>query len=424
MKSDKLKSITNRIRGSHDAKALLENFISLSALKVLGFILPLVTLPYLSRVIGVGHFGDIAFANSIIVYFMTIMDYGFNYTATRDLSKNRDDREYVRQLFWNVFYTKSFLLLISILIFIPLVEFVPLLREHRLLLWFTFLSVPCYMLFPEWYFQGMEKMKYITMVNVISRIIFTVLIFIVIKESEDYVLHPLLSALGLFVAGMISLYIIVIRHTIYPIPISWKAIKSYLHSGWDVFVSLIAPNLYSSTSTIFLQSFHGGVGSGLFSSGRRFADIADQMALVVSRVFFPFLARRPNKHHLYGRISLAIQLTSILILILGADLIISLFYTEEFAPSANVLRIMAVSLIFMYLSNTYGTNYLLLHGMERQNRQIVMYSSIIGLAISYVLVWKLSYIGAALTFLIVRGAMGVPTWILARKYMKNHPDKL
>ncbi|TFH94280.1 flippase [Porphyromonas levii] len=415
-----LREQVNRVRRSQDARALVENFISLSILKALAFVLPLVTLPYLSRVIGVARFGDIAFASSIIVYFMTITDYGFNYTATRDLSKNRTNLEYVRHLFWNVLYTKMVLLTISVVIFAVLVEAIPFLREYRLLLWLTFLTVPSYMLFPEWFFQGIEKMRYITIVNVISKVVFTALIFLLIRQESDYVLHPALNAFGFLVAGVISQVIILRKYKVYPVRFSWRDVKQTLRSGWDVFLSLIAPNLYSSTTTIFLQTFHGGVASGLFSSGRTFVDIADQISLIFSRVFFPFLARRPEKHHVFRRITFTIQLLAVVVLFIGADWIIGIFYAKEFAASANVLRIMSVSLVFMYLMNAYGTNYLLLHKLEKTNRKIVIYSSIAGFFISYIFAWQWGYIGAALTFVTVRGAMGIVTWICARKHMNLH----
>lgn len=419
MSSGKLKSLIDRVRSNQDARTLIENFASLSILKALGFVLPLVTLPYLSRVIGVARFGDIAFASSITVYFMTITDYGFNYTATRDLSKNRRNMQYVRELFWNVLYTKLFLFVISTVIFAILVETIPLLREHRLLLWFTYLSVPCYMLFPEWFFQGIEKMKYITIVNVISRVLFTVLVFVVIRKEPDYILQPALQALGLLVAGVISQIIIIRKYRVYPIRFTWKALRRTLRSGWDVFLSLIAPNLYSSSTTIFLQSFHGGVASGLFSSGRKFVDIADQISVLLSRVFFPFLARKPEKHYLFRWITFTTQALSIVVLFLGANFIIDIFYTDEFKASATVLRIMSFSMIFTYLMSAYSTNYLLLHGLERVNRLIVIYSSIIGLFVSYFFALRWSYIGAAFTFLVIRGAIGIATWIVARRHMKR-----
>ena len=77
----------HRVTQSKDGKVLFENFISLSLLQVAGYIFPLITIPYLSRVIGVDKFGEIAFASAIITYFQTVSDWGFNYTATRDVAK-------------------------------------------------------------------------------------------------------------------------------------------------------------------------------------------------------------------------------------------------------------------------------------------------------------------------------------------------
>ncbi|MBR8759093.1 flippase [Porphyromonas levii] len=414
-----LREQVNRVRRSQDARALVENFISLSILKALAFVLPLVTLPYLSRVIGVARFGDIAFASSIIVYFMTITDYGFNYTATRDLSKNRTNLEYVRHLFWNVLYTKMVLLTISVVIFAVLVEAIPFLREYRLLLWLTFLTVPSYMLFPEWFFQGIEKMRYITIVNVISKVVFTALIFLLIRQESDYVLHPALNAFGFLVAGVVSQVIILRKYKVYPVRFSWRDVKQTLRSGWDVFLSLIAPNLYTNMSTVFLQTFHGSTGAGLFSSGRTFVDISDQFAMVLSRVFFPFLSRRPDKHKVYKNISFMINVAMAITLFLSADLLINIFYTEEFRASANVLRIMAICPLFLYLMNAYGTNYLVVVGEDKLYRKIVMWCSILGLPVAYFFAKEFGYIGAAWTFTTIWGVRGFITWLFAKRITKQ-----
>lgn len=419
MVSGKLKSLINRVRGNQDARTLIENFASLSILKALGLVLPLVTLPYLSRVIGVARFGDIAFASSITVYFMTITDYGFNYTATRDLSKNRGNIQYVRELFWNVLYTKLFLFVISTIIFAILVETIPLLREHRLLLWFTYLSVPCYMLFPEWFFQGIEKMKYITIVNVISKLLFTVLIFFVIKKEADYILHPVLSAFGLLVAGVISQVIVIHKYKVFPTAISWKSIISTLKSGWNIFFSLIVPNLYTNMSTTYLKMFSGSVGAGLFTSGRTFIDLSDQVSTVFSRVFFPFLSRRPEKHALFSRILLVVSLGMGVALFVGADLLVDLFYSEAFRDSATVIRIMAICPLFLYLMNAFGTNYLVVIGKDKAYRQIVMWCSFLGLFVAYFSIKQFGYIGAAYTYVIIWGVRGLATWLLARKYKRQ-----
>lgn len=103
MPFDKFTKKVKQVKQSKDGKALIENFISLSALQIVGYIFPLITLPYISRVVGVSHFGDIAFATAIVMYFQTFVDWGYNFTATRDLARVRDDKNMVSTIYSTVF---------------------------------------------------------------------------------------------------------------------------------------------------------------------------------------------------------------------------------------------------------------------------------------------------------------------------------
>ncbi|KAA6307511.1 hypothetical protein EZS27_040818, partial [termite gut metagenome] len=179
-----------KIRKSKDGKALIENFAYLSLLQVAGYIFPLITLPYLARVIGVDKFGEIAFATSVVVYFQTVTDWGFNYTATRDIAQNRNDIYKVSEIFANVMGAKLLLMILSTAIFAICIYFIPFLYDKRLLLWLTFLYIPGILMFPDWFFQAMEKMKYVTIMNVFSKLLFTVLVFVIIKNKEDYIYQP------------------------------------------------------------------------------------------------------------------------------------------------------------------------------------------------------------------------------------------
>ena len=128
--------------------------------------LKVVTMPYLARVIGAEGFGHIAIASAVIMWIQTISDWGFNYTATRDVAKNREDKDMVSHILSNVIWAKFILLFLSFVILLLLIYFVPIFRENYLVILITFLMVPGHILFPDWFFQALERMKYITILNI------------------------------------------------------------------------------------------------------------------------------------------------------------------------------------------------------------------------------------------------------------------
>ena len=412
-------NIINRINKSKDGKVLIENFLSLSFLQVANYVFPLITLPYLARVIGVDKFGEIAFASAIIVYFQTIVDWGFNYTATRDIAKNKNDRRIVSDIFCTVMVAKFLLLLGCSLIFAICIYSIPYLFERRLLLCITFMYLPGHILFPDWFFQAIEKMKYITLLNVFSKFIFTVLVFLVIKDEEDYIYQPLLYTLGFFVNGGVSLWFIFRKFNIQFKKPSLLNILDKIKNSKDMFISLLLPNFYNNFSVILLSVFCGNSATGIYSSGKKFIDLSDQSMQVLSRTFFPFLARRIDKHYLYVKINGLISIIISLTLFLLADILVKILYTEAFTEAAVVIRIMALSPFFLFLMNSYGTNYLILKNKDYILRNIILYCSIGGFLLSWFMVSQFNFIGTAISVTFIWACRGFLTWRYAIKIKNN-----
>lgn len=402
-----------------DVRALSENIISLSLLKVAGYIFPLITLPYLARVIGVDSFGELAFASSFVVYFETITDFGFNYTATRDVAKNRNDNKLISRIFSNVFFSKILLMTFSVAIFSIIVYSIPFLHDKRILLWLTFLYVPGYILFPGWFFQAMEQMKYITILNLLSKLLFTLLVFLIIKEKSDYLFQPVLIALGNYLSGLISIRVISKKFKTRIIWTSFREIWNTIKGSWNMFISLFLPTLYSNFSVILLRIYGGVSATGVYSGGHRFINIFNQLSDILSRTFYPFLARRIDKHGLYVKLSGALSILFSLILFFGANLIVEIFYTPEFYASVSVIRIMSIAPFFLFLMNTFGPNYLVIIGKEHILRNIILFCSIGGFILSWLVVTRYSYIGVSITLIVTWAVRGVLTWYYASRYNKN-----
>ncbi len=412
-------SLLGRIKGNHDAKTVASNFLYLSILKGITFIFPLITLPYLARVIGPDKFGAIAFATSIIVIVETVTDWGFNYTATRDVAVNRDNKRVVSEIFSQVLYARTILSVLCFIILLVLTFSVGALIPYRSLLLITFLYIPGNIMFPQWLFQALEKMKYITILTLLSRLFFTGMVFLVIRDESDYIFEPLLIACGSVLSGCIALYIIFESFGIRLIRPHPKAIMKFLRKSTDMFLSLLLPNLYTNFTTIILKGYCGDFATGIYNGGHKFSNIVDNLTQILSRAFFPYLARHKEKHHVYVVISGTIALIASVFMFFGADLFVRIFLTGEFHDAVVVMKIFAITPVFLFLMNTYGTNYLVLVGREYILRNIIIVVSVLGFGLTWWLTPQYSYVGAALTVTVVWGLRGVVTLYFAKKTEKK-----
>ena len=403
----KLKQLFARLKQSKDGKTLVANFGYLSLLQVAGYVFPLITMPYLARVIGVEGFGKIAFAAAIMVWFQTIADWGFNYTATRDVAKNRDDKEKVSEIFSNVLWARILLMLVSFVALAICVMTIPKLRENADVIMISFLMIPGHIMFPDWFFQAMERMKYITILNIISKTLFTIAIFLFIKEREDYILQPLFTSLGFVVSGIIAMYYILIKWKIRLHFTSFKVIIKTIKSSTDVFINNLMPNLWNALSTVLLGFLWGNVANGILDAGKRFQQTCGNLFGVVTRVFYPFLSRRIDQHRLYVKVSMSLAFVMMLLLFVFAPIIIDIFFGEEFSESVIVLRLYAISLLFWALDNVYGVNYMLVNGYDKQLRNMTIISSIVACISAYPLIYFYSYVGVAIVYNIGLGLLGV-----------------
>lgn len=407
----KLKQLFGRLKQSKDGRTLVANFGYLSLLQVASYVFPLITMPYLAWVIGAEGFGKIAFAAAIMVWFQTIADWGFNYTATRDVAKNRDDKEKVSEIFSNVLWARILLMFVSFVVLFVCVLIIPKLRENADVIMISFLMIPGHIMFPDWFFQAMERMKYITILNIVSKTLFTVAIFLFIKERQDYILQPLFTSLGFVISGIIAMYYILIKWKIRLRISSFKTVLRTIKSSTDVFINNLIPNLYNAFSIVLLGFIGGNVANGLYDAGVKFTNIVQQFLLILSRTFFPFLSRRIDKHSIYARLNISSSILLAVALWLLAPVLVKIFYTNEFFYAIKVIRISSISLIFLAMGNVYGVNYLLLIDKEKQLRNITLVASLIGFVLSFPLIYKYQVIGAALVVTITRGILGIAQWV-------------
>ncbi|MCB9247369.1 MAG: oligosaccharide flippase family protein [Ignavibacteriales bacterium] len=152
-------------------RTLLRNFSSLTILQISQYLFPLITFPYLVRVLGPGGYGLVAFANAFVGYFTVLTDYGFNLSATKDISVYRDDKTKITEIFYSVLSVKLLLFLLSIFIIIPILLLFSKFNQNALIYFVSFLAVFGTTIFLVWLFQGLERMGYISWISIVIKIL-------------------------------------------------------------------------------------------------------------------------------------------------------------------------------------------------------------------------------------------------------------
>lgn len=283
---NKIKSLTN----TEDKKRLMSNFFSLSVLQGANYILPLITLPYLVRVLGIDNFGILAMATAVIMYLGILVDYGFNTTGTRAISINRNDIKKVEEIYNTIMFIKVFLLLVALLVLSFVLYVFDSLGKYSLIYFLTFGILIGQYLFPTWLFQGLEQMKYITYINLTSKLFFTVCLFIFVKNKEDLYIVPLLNSLGFIIGGIVAIFFINKRfHIRFKLPTS-NQVKIQLKDGWNIFIASLSGNIYGQGNIILLGAFTTPAIVGYYSIAQKLTVSVVSIFQVFSQTMMPYLS--------------------------------------------------------------------------------------------------------------------------------------
>ena len=398
-----------------DNRSLVENFLSLSTLQVFSMVLPLVTLPYILRVLGLANYGAVVLAGSLIAYFTSVTDYSFKITATRDVAVFRNSKKKLDLIYSKVMILKTLLFLVSFAIISVIVLLYPPFYKARLLF---FLTVPMLIgntIFPDWFFQGMEKMKYITILNLIISVIVTTCVFIFIKQKEDYWKYPLLQSCSLIFSGIIGQIILIKKYKLRFIFLPPSIIINALKTNFPIFVNQCMPQLYNNTSTFLLGILTNTSTLGIYDAIKKIVDLCIVLVGIVSRVFFPYLNRKNNAFLKYKKLMVAIGITLSILPILFSKLIFW-YLNIKSSNSFSILTVLSIGIFGFCLYDIFGTNYFIIKRQDKIVMNNTIRSSLIGFALAWPLVNAFGILGAAINLSFTRYLMGLGLYF---KYKKS-----
>ncbi|AEF53560.1 flippase [Marinomonas posidonica] len=404
-------------------KTFLANASFLALMQAVNSFLPLLTVPFLVRVLGVELFGKLAFATALMYYFFVLTDYGFNLTATRDISINRSDIHRVKEIYTCVFFIKAVLIGVSFLILMAVFFFFPTYIKNWPLYLFSFFAIVWQSFFPTWFFQGMEKMKYITYLSVLSKILFTVGIFAFVQGPEDYLLVPILTALGFFFSSSYALYLIHHQHGVSFVLVPWSLVRKNIIDGWYVFLSQMKITLFSSTNVVMLGAMTGPIAVGYYVAAEKIMRALALAQTPITGALFPLIANKMKKDKALAIKKLkniAYLGSTFYLCVFGigyflSDYVIALLYGDELQESAWALKVMLIIPLLIFLNNIFGTQILLNTGREKLFFYVLLLAAILSLVLCFSLTYLYSYQGTVIALLVTEVFVVLAFFVLVYK---------
>lgn len=393
-------------------RALVENVGSLALLQGANYLLPLITLPYLVRVLGTHNYGLLVFAQALSAYFVILTDYSFNLTATRQVAIMRDDPAELSRIFGTVIGVKLVLLASSFVLFSGAILAIPRFRADWPVYYAAFLMVVGNALYPVWMFQGLERMKHITVINISSKAAAAAGIFVFVRDDTDTANAALLQSAGFVAAAVLGLIFLRRCAPVALVIPSWRDLKVAVADGWQVFVSLASNSLFGNTNIFILGLFASNAVVGQFAVAEKIVRAVIGLSTPIGTAMFPLVSSLFHQSHsaamrFLRRVALGGSILFFMIsvgLYAGADLMAYLVTGAKNTGVGTLIQIMSLLPLTVFLDNIYGTQILLNVGMERQFMRALLSAGAFSLCSALLLVPRLGAVGSA-TVLALTGAL-------------------
>ena len=394
-------------------RRLQENIAALTVLQLLSYATPLLTVPYLVRVLKPSQFGLLSFAQGIVLYFDLLTDYGFNLSATRAVAAQRDEPESVSRIFWATLCAKGILMFGSAVVLSLLVAFTPTLRDTPSLYAVSFLYVIGTALFPVWLFQGLEQLKVAAIALGVARILTVPALFFWVRHEQDYVAAAAIQASVQVTASILVLPVLLRRMTLRWYKPSAADIAQTFKAGWPLFISGAAMYVCSSSTTVVLGFVAGRVEVGYYSAADKLIKAATSLLSPVSQALYPhitnvkvsspFSALRLIRKSFVslGLVSLAVSLGTLLL----AEPICRFILGPSFGPSVHVLQWLSPLPLLFGLIGVFGTQTMLVFEMDSMMSRIMFASAIAGIPVTLALSFVFGAQGAAAASSLLAAAM-------------------
>lgn len=371
--------------------------------QLLAILLPLVTIPYVSRVLGPERVGEYAYSYSIAYYFVMLAALGLNNYGNRSIARIRDDKAKLSREFLSIYYLQLGTSLISIAAYLIFSIFI----SNLLMSWFILPYVISAMFDINWFFFGLEQFKKTVIRNSVIKILTTICIFIFIKSEQHIYLYAAILSFSVLLSQLMMWPYV--KKYVYFVRVSSKDVMKHFKPNFVLFVPILSVSLYKVMDKIMLGSMTSMVEVGLFESAERIIQIP--MALIVSlgTVMMPKMANlianddeKLSEKYFKTSIMFAMFLSSSMCfgIMSVAKYFVPLFYGIGYEKNVMLFQILLPSCLFLAFANVIRTQYLIPRYKDEILIKSVLGGALVNLSLNYFLIPRYESVGAAIGTLV------------------------
>ena len=350
-----------------DHKRVWHNLGYMYLLQGVNYAVPLITIPYLIRTLGLKQFGLISFAYAFVNYFVVIANFGFQLSGTEKVSVNRSNNKYLSELCSAIYLIKIGLAAISFAVFFIVIRTCPVFSSYTSLYLISFLAVIGNVLFPNWFFLGLEKMQYITILNLGAKSLCLLGIVYFVKSKSDILSAVFFQSSVEILSGIAALFILRYSFGIKLRLPSIMLIKRICRDSREIFLSQLAATLITSSNTFILGLFASKESVGIFAAADKVVRLVIALTVPVNNAVYPRVSQMFKESQEKSMIFLRrifipgtmFFASASIALCLGASQIVRLATGANDSDITLLVKLMAAIPLFIFVYNFYGNHILL-----------------------------------------------------------------
>lgn len=279
---------------SEKEKTLAKNTAMLYVMQISGYVFPLLTFPYLTRVLGAEKYGTVVFANSIMSYFTIFIEFGFLISGTNSCSLVADDKDKLGRITFGIIQAKCILSVLAAAVLLAGCALVQKMRQDFLFFTLSFAGIFLTVFLPDFLFRGIEKMSIITYRVLASKAVYTMAVFAFVRKEADYLLVPVATISANFVAVILTWIEIIGKRMIIFSSVPAKEVFLRLRESSLFFLSRIATTFYTSLNTVLLGFQFPGAAVGQYGAANAIANTCRSLMSPISDSIYPYMVKQKN----------------------------------------------------------------------------------------------------------------------------------